>query len=112
MGLIIGKDKSTIDQVDHQNKTALMIAEEKEYRAIVDMINEETAEECSICFYPMNANDPLAEIPCNHKFHAHCIDNWLNTRNTDGDLNTQCPLCRAELKPCSICLETMNANDH
>jgi ankyrin repeat protein len=92
--LIIGKDKSTIDQVDHQNKTALMIAEEKEYREIVNIIN---AQECSICFELMIANDPVAVIVCNHKFHAHCIDKWLTTPNTEGNLNTQCPLCRAQL---------------
>ena len=49
-------------------------------------------EECSICAEPLNGNGPITTLPCEHKFHERCINQW-----TSGPLeaNNRCPECRA-----------------
>lgn len=42
--------------------------------------------ECTICLE--NIDDDSKTLPCNHKFHAECIDSWQKINNT-------CPCCRA-----------------
>ena len=41
---------------------------------------------CPICYDPMIHNVSIT-LPCNHKFHSHCIRRWNETNRT-------CPLCR------------------
>jgi hypothetical protein len=48
--------------------------------------------DCSICFEPMTEKVATL-LPCGHRFHRACINQWLNT----GKMN--CPLCRAALNP-------------
>ena len=43
---------------------------------------------CSICLAPYEVKEELRTLPCDHKFHKHCIDEWLVTKNI------LCPLCR------------------
>ncbi|KAF3448702.1 hypothetical protein FNV43_RR09415 [Rhamnella rubrinervis] len=46
---------------------------------------------CSICLSEYKPKDTLRTIPpCNHDFHAHCIDKWLR-------VNATCPFCRKEI---------------
>jgi len=49
--------------------------------------NEE--EDCPICLDSLSVND-TKRLPCNHKFHALCVDTWLQRKNI-------CPLCRFPL---------------
>jgi len=42
---------------------------------------------CSICIEPFNSTQTNIVLQCNHKFHKHCIKEWL-----EKDLT--CPLCR------------------
>jgi hypothetical protein len=56
-------------------------------------------EECPVCYFSFEVDPrPKAEglLLCDHngKFHAHCLQQWLDTRLTDG-----CPLCRARPTP-------------
>ncbi|GFQ02144.1 E3 ubiquitin-protein ligase rnf115 [Phtheirospermum japonicum] len=45
--------------------------------------------ECSICLmeYEVNGEAEVKKMPCNHQFHAGCIDKWLG-------LHGSCPVCR------------------
>ncbi|KAJ1273800.1 hypothetical protein BS78_05G012300 [Paspalum vaginatum] len=48
-------------------------------------------ESCVICVTPYEAGDPCSVLPaCGHRFHTHCVVQWLRTQRT-------CPLCRAAL---------------
>ena len=53
---------------------------------------------CPICFAPFLPDSPAVSVAsCEHKFHSHCINQWLHRKST-------CPVCRgpakaAELRP-------------
>mmetsp|Transcript_18195 Transcript_18195/g.50964 ORF Transcript_18195/g.50964 Transcript_18195/m.50964 type:complete len:235 (+) Transcript_18195:1301-2005(+) len=52
-----------------------------------------SAMHCSVCLGEYEEGDVLrALLPCEHAFHAECIDPWLSSRDT-------CPLCRSLLVP-------------
>lgn len=43
---------------------------------------------CVVCFSDFECRQLLRVLPCNHEFHAKCVDKWLKTNRT-------CPICRA-----------------
>lgn len=50
---------------------------------------DEGTEQCSVCLCEFEEGSQLRLLPnCNHAFHIHCIDTWLQS-------HTICPLCRA-----------------
>ncbi|XP_044306985.1 RING finger protein 44 isoform X3 [Varanus komodoensis] len=44
---------------------------------------------CVVCFSDFEVRQLLRVLPCNHEFHAKCIDKWLKANRT-------CPICRAD----------------
>lgn len=42
---------------------------------------------CPICLAEYVVREPVRTLPCQHSYHAECIDTWLGSRNN-------CPLCR------------------
>ncbi len=46
-------------------------------------------EHCSICLEDLEHN--VMETICNHKFHSHCINRWLENNYT-------CALCRCPIR--------------
>jgi len=62
------------------NKTRKLIARVKDSMA--------TDNDCSICFGPM-INNVATVLPCGHRFHKGCIQNWLS--RSQG----KCSLCRS-----------------
>lgn len=56
----------------------------------------ETSKECTICQLGYGIGDHIVTLPCQHFFHACCVDKWLWN-------HTSCPLCRTEV---SLDLET------
>lgn len=49
------------------------------------------APECCVCTELFDANRPIKRTPCQHFFHADCLENWLKRSKT-------CPLCRSDLE--------------
>jgi hypothetical protein len=51
-------------------------------------LSETNGEEilCSICLDVMKTGDMIRHMPCTHKFHMPCIDNWLMRKGS-------CPNC-------------------
>lgn len=45
------------------------------------------AKSCAICMDDFALNDEQKCLPCFHKFHVHCIDEWLRR-------NGCCPVCK------------------
>ncbi|XP_043925296.1 RING finger protein 44 [Protopterus annectens] len=44
---------------------------------------------CVVCFSDFESRQLLRVLPCNHEFHAKCVDKWLKANRT-------CPICRAD----------------
>ena len=47
-------------------------------------------EDCPICYCSMK-DTKVYETCCNHHFHKHCLNKWL-------EKNDNCPICRKQLK--------------
>lgn len=45
---------------------------------------------CVVCMSDYSKGEKLRRLPCNHDFHAKCIDRWLKNNRT-------CPVCREEV---------------
>mmetsp|Transcript_52548 Transcript_52548/g.163082 ORF Transcript_52548/g.163082 Transcript_52548/m.163082 type:complete len:248 (+) Transcript_52548:61-804(+) len=56
------------------------------------------SKECYICLSNFETDELIRKLPCQHEFHAHCIDKWLL------DVHRTCPCCRVDiceaLEPC------------
>ena len=52
---------------------------------------KETNMKCVVCLSDYVHREKLRRLPCNHDFHAKCIDKWLKGDKT-------CPVCRNEVK--------------
>lgn len=52
---------------------------------------QDCQQSCPICLEDVVPGAVLRHLPCTHRFHQSCIDNWLKQRAT-------CPIC---LKPCN-----------
>jgi hypothetical protein len=46
--------------------------------------------QCAICLENFENEDVLRMLPCFHRFHVNCIDDWFNTGST-------CPICRTSI---------------
>ena len=57
-------------------------------------INPDPEAECPICLVLLRDGRALTQTPCNHLFHATCLDRWLAMPGTHKRI---CPSCRAPL---------------
>ena len=55
-------------------------------------------QSCSICLNDFVANKKIRTLPCFHRFHVRCIDQWLVRKS-------ECPVCRVDVEnPSSLLL--------
>jgi len=47
--------------------------------------------ECYICLELISSNEKCGKITCCHKFHHHCLQQWLNSPN--NHTGNKCPVC-------------------
>ncbi|OMJ76568.1 hypothetical protein SteCoe_24060 [Stentor coeruleus] len=51
--------------------------------------NKTLIDPCCICFEKFYLGCFVRELPCNHLFHTHCIDEWIYMKKN----YSSCPLC-------------------
>lgn len=78
------------------------------YQDNFDMEDQEKQEDiglgvvetdCVVCLCPVSPEDKIRVLSCDHGFHDHCIETWLQSSST-------CPLCRnpvVDFYPSSNC---------
>jgi len=49
-------------------------------------------EDCAICMSTIEGSNDYMVTPCDHTFHANCLQQWL-------DQKLECPICRRNLPP-------------
>ncbi|CAM9778267.1 unnamed protein product [Ectocarpus sp. 8 AP-2014] len=65
----------------HENSRKVLAAEH----------GEEDKVSCRVCLSDYEAGDTLRILPCLHKFHRECIDEWLGR-------SVLCPLCNTSVE--------------
>lgn len=48
------------------------------------------ARSCAICMEDFNAGDEWRTLPCFHRFHKACVDQWFRRQGN-------CPICKHEV---------------
>merc|ERR1711924_133616 len=49
-----------------------------------------SGDECRICLEPLQAGERLRVLPCFHRYHCACVEEWLSR-------NRQCHLCKLDV---------------
>jgi hypothetical protein len=54
---------------------------------------------CVICLIDFNESEQVAELPCDHAFHAACLTDWLVAQlaSSPNEVSPTCPTCRMKL---------------
>lgn len=52
-------------------------------------MNDKDSRTCVICLSKFELKSKIRPLPCNHAFHAKCVDKWLRANRT-------CPICRRD----------------
>jgi len=75
----------------HVFRAAKKIVEEMEETTSFGRNDQfETENGCSICLQQFVGNQPIRVLPCRHRYHSNCVDDWLIKKR-------RCPLCSYDI---------------
>jgi len=67
------------------------LSEEVTWSEDVNFIQDTDQTECTVCLSQFENGDRVRILPCQHVFHAACVDEWLGR-------DPHCPLCRQSIR--------------
>lgn len=50
---------------------------------------------CMVCMETFNEGEALRTLPCLHRYHAACVDQWLQRR-------PECPICKRDIREAQV----------
>jgi len=53
---------------------------------------DDNKDMCAICLMDYTEEEMLRELPCGHRFHVQCVDQWFRSSNS-----LSCPMCKARV---------------
>jgi len=59
--------------------------------------HDSSSESCAICCSDYENGDVQRKLPCGHKFHIECVDQWILKSANDYSKTPACPLCNLPL---------------
>ncbi len=84
--LMNNKPEDCIRPVALKLKTCIYQSEEKKTATTHIVDEEDSFDDCAICYQDLVDGDRIGALVCGHKFHAACLKEWCARRNA-------CPLC-------------------
>ena len=90
--------KAPVPQAAGEAREATGVAREAEGEASAAASRDavpstpEAGDTCAICITELKQNSEERRLPCGHRFHRHCIGQWLNSSRG----RTVCPICKRE----------------
>jgi len=81
-----------LDMATVEANTAIIAYQPSSSNAAADdnANQDEALYQCTVCLDDFNAGDELRILPCLHRYHKDCIDQWL-------ERSTMCPTCKHEV---------------
>lgn len=88
--VIIGLSKDQINQMPVSRFDSLSFKKRSERRYFHKFIVY-VSRDCAICLTEYENGVCLRTLPCFHKFHRECIDEWFKN-------HVQCPICKVDIR--------------
>jgi len=58
----------------------------------LDVDNDEGVDSCSICILELEDGERIADLNCNHYFHADCLSEWIKKKVSRFKIHVFCDL--------------------
>lgn len=81
---------------DYERYRALHRLPVRKFFTVETSFYAKSGEPCSICLEDFETLQNVKTLPCQHEYHAECIDTWLTSRSG------KCPLCRTTALPLKL----------
>lgn len=91
--------RGVVNQVEREQENQVERLEDSEIDEISVILfdaselvgKEEEGTECVVCLSTYQQGEELRLLPCGHKFHKECVDEWFHC-------SVYCPLCKRNMK--------------
>lgn len=73
------------------NRLPSILHDEETAKTMTSSEGREDHKQCYVCLTEYSNAERLRILPCFHRFHSECIDEWIKS-------NPTCPLCRVQVE--------------
>ena len=93
------EERTSTPQIYNLKKScsSCVLSDLEQFTSIIK--DEDKLDDCVICYDNFIDDKDGCKLECNHKFHNHCINEWIKSSKT-------CPVCRFNIFKCENCYGT------